>query len=71
MVHHDVLERYKVIFGDALGVIDSWYQNGKNSVRIRYQNGDMRINGKEVIFTVGPSGVEWRLETRAYFEQTL
>lgn len=71
MVHHDVLERYKVIFGDTLGVIDSWYQNGKNSVRIRYQNGDMRINGKEVIFTVGPSGVEWRLETRAYFEQTL
>ena len=71
MVHASVLARYNDIFGDTLGVVDTWFQNGKNSIRIRFANGDMRINGKEVIFTLGPSGVEWRLETRAYFEQTL
>ena len=65
MVHADVLARYNEIFGDTLGIVDTWFQNGKNSIRLKFDT------GKQLIFTVGPSGVEWRLETRQYFENEL
>lgn len=66
MVHTQVKERYEAIFGNQLGKVMEWYQNGKNSIRFRTLGGSV-----DYIFTISPNGRDWRLETRPYFEQTL
>lgn len=66
MVHASVREYYDAIFGDQLGKVYEWFQNGKNSIRVRTIGASV-----DYIFTMSPNGRDWRLETRPYFEQTL
>jgi hypothetical protein len=54
MNHHDVFKKFNEIFN--LGSIEQWWQNGFNSVRIRFED------KKEVVFTYTNDG-KWTLET--------
>ena len=57
MTHYDVFKYFELYFplysGDR---IDRWFQNGKNSIRVR------QTNGHEFIFTFN-SHKDWKLET--------
>jgi hypothetical protein len=54
MLHKDVFEIYKGMFD--LGMIDVWFANGYNSVRVRY------ANAREVAFTC-MNELDWKLES--------
>jgi hypothetical protein len=62
MLHKDVYEIYKLTFD--LGEIDTWWQNGYNSIRVRYEN------KREVIFTY-ENTTSWRLETVNKFIESM
>ena len=54
MSHNEVFNIYKEIFPTEVKDIDTWFTNGKNSIRIRF------ITSCEVIFTC-ESRNEWDL----------
>lgn len=56
MTHKALFDIFKMLFGAHLGDIDTWFPNGKNSIRVR-----LTIH-KEVIFTY-VNDKKWRLET--------
>lgn len=68
MVHNDVYKRFALYFPDYAGnLVECWFPNGKNSIRIRQKN------KQEFIFTF-LNDKEWRFETidsylRALFEK--
>ena len=57
MTHNDVFKHFELYFplygGDR---IDTWFQNGKNSIRVR------QTNGQEFIFTFN-GHKDWKFET--------
>jgi len=53
MNHNDIYKLFELYFGNNVA---AWFQNGKNSIRIR------QTNGQEFIFTYN-SPKDWRLET--------
>jgi len=55
MLQKKVFEIYKKLFIFDESVIDTWFQNGYNSVRIRF------TGGREIVFTYH-SDTNWRLE---------
>lgn len=56
MLHSDVYKVFKEYFPANYENVDIWFQNGRNSIRIRYKN------GAENIFTFNSSS-DWKLET--------
>lgn len=57
MTHNDVLKHFELYFPLYSGNrINTWFQNGKNSIRVR------QTNGQEFIFTFN-SHKDWKLET--------
>ena len=58
MNHKDVFKAFQSIF--SIGTVDTWWQNGYNSVRIRFEN------RKEVVFTY-EHDTKWKLETLESF----
>ena len=64
MFHKEVLERFKTICGVDDECIKEWFPNGKNSVRVVLKN------DYQLILTYN-SVKDWRLETRASYENRL
>lgn len=60
MSHTEVLEYFKAYFPQFAEHISIWFQNGKNSIRVR------QTNNSEYIFTYNGKD-EWKLETIANF----
>lgn len=54
MNHNDIYKWFKLLY--AGNNVAAWFQNGKNSIRIR------QTNGQEFIFTYN-SQKDWRFET--------
>lgn len=54
MIHKKVFEKHQAMFN--CDRVDTWFQNGYNSVRIRFEN------KKEVVFTYHDDD-NWWLET--------
>lgn len=64
MLQKKVFEIYKKLFIFNEEVIDTWFQNGYNSVRIRF------TNKKEVVFTYHDD-TNWRLEPVEKFIESM
>lgn len=57
MTHNEVFKQFQISFPSYVGAkIDTWFPNGKNSIRVR------QTNGKEFIFTFN-NHKDWRFET--------
>lgn len=56
MVHSELIKRYQVIFKYSVQDIDTWFPNGKDSIRIRL------LNKEEYVFTYKDEKI-WILET--------
>lgn len=56
MLHSDIYKIFKEYFPAYYEKVDVWFQNGWNSIRIRYKN------KAEHIFTFHNSN-DWKLET--------
>lgn len=54
MLHKDVFKAFNTHFD--LGTIETWWQNGYNSIRVRFEN------KKEIVFTYSDDK-KWKLET--------
>lgn len=54
MSHNEILTVFAVRFPEYL--IDTWFPNGKNSIRVR------QSNGQDLVFTYR-SSTDWRFET--------
>ena len=57
MTHMRVMDQFIEHFPNLKDTIDVWFQNGKNSIRIRFKN-----DSPELIFTFD-SNKSWTLET--------
>ena len=56
MSHNNVFEQFKFLLPQYIGYVDTWFPNGKNSIRVR------RTHGYELVFTF--NGIDdWCLET--------
>nr|DAQ19142.1 MAG TPA: hypothetical protein [Caudoviricetes sp.] len=66
MSHNDVYKWFELYFPLYAGEkVSAWFQNGKNSIRVR------QTNGQEFIFTYR-SQKDWRFETvDSYIEKTM
>jgi hypothetical protein len=67
MTHNEVYEKFKLYFPNYSkeGMIDCYFPNGKNSIRIR------QVNMQEFIFSF-VSDTEWRFETiKSFMERSL
>lgn len=64
MTHISIYNRFVLYFPQFADVADSWFPNGKNSIRIRI------INDKDYVFTYN-SKHDWRLETVDSFVRAL
>lgn len=60
MTQKEVLEKFEEISHISKDEIDTWFPNGRSSVRVRLKNGN------ELIFTYKNKNI-WRLETKASF----
>lgn len=60
MSHTEILRKFKEIFRIKDETIDTWYPNGKNSVRVKL------ITYEDLIFTF-ISEDDWRVETLKSF----
>ena len=58
MTHRDVLTTYKNMFPWAANGITEWFPNGKNSVRIRFNND----RSSDLVFTFNKPS-DWCIET--------
>lgn len=57
MAHGDVYNCFALYFPEYAGdKVDAWFQNGKNSIRIRM------VNRQEFIFTIHDKN-NWKFET--------
>ena len=56
MSHSEVYKWFELYFPQYAGKVEAWFQNGKNSIRIR------QTNNQEFIFTFSDKG-NWRFET--------
>lgn len=57
MSHSDVYKWFELYFPDYTGdKLDTWFQNGKNSIRIR------QTNHQEFVFTMHDKN-NWKFET--------
>ena len=56
MTHKALFDIYKMLLGGFLGSVDTWFPNGKNSIRVRL------TTRQEVIFTY-TNDKKWRIET--------
>lgn len=56
MTHREVFARFKTCFPWYAERVDEWFQNGKNSIRVR------KRGGMELIFTFN-SDKDWCLES--------
>lgn len=65
MAHTEVLKQFEKMFPVFAGIrIKCWFPNGKNSIRIRHNN------GLEYVFTFH-SITDWKLETQDSFLKTM
>lgn len=64
MIHQRLLEEFKRLFGETLGVPEKYYANGKKSIRI------VMKNKREYIFYYYGLD-EFRLETQKYHVKDL
>lgn len=64
MDHREVLEWFKFYFPQYEPYIKTWFQNGKNSIRVRQANGD------NFVFTYNNSD-DWSFETEGAFIRRL
>lgn len=61
MSHSEVYKWFKLYFPDYAGdKLDTWFQNGKNSIRIR------QTNHQEFVFTMQDKN-NWKFETLESF----
>ncbi len=61
MTHKEVFKWFELYFPIYAGdKIDTWFQNGKNSIRVR------QTNGQEFIFTFN-NHKDWKFETLGSF----
>jgi hypothetical protein len=58
MVHSNIFKAFEGIF--HLGMVDTWWPNGYNSIRVRFEN------KKEVVFHY-KNDLHWELETMDSF----
>lgn len=56
MMSKDIYEWFKLYFPQFVEHVESWFPNGKNSVRVR------QTNGQEFIFSYNGQR-DWRFET--------
>ena len=56
MTHKALFDIYKMLLGGFLGSVETWFPNGKNSIRVRL------TTRQEVIFTY-TNDKKWRIET--------
>lgn len=64
MSHHEVMKKFKELFCIEEREIDTWFQNGKNSIRVRNKN------KVEFVFTY-ENDHDWCLETAERFLKKL
>lgn len=64
MLHKDVMQKFEEISNVDERSINTWFPNGKNSVRIRFKN------NTEIVFTYASPKV-WRIETIDHFIKNL
>lgn len=57
MTHNEVWNAFKVAFATAAEVIRCWFPNGKNSIRVRFYNGQ-----PDLVFTY-KNKKTWKIET--------
>lgn len=55
MTHDSVYNAYKTMFPTYIHYTSIWFQNGKNSIRVR-------VSGRDLIFTYNNAD-DWKLET--------
>ena len=60
MVHKEVYKWFELYFPEYARYVETWFPNGKNSVRVR------QTNGQEFIFTYDAKD-DWKFETRKSF----
>lgn len=56
MTHHNVYEQFKLYLPMYARTTETWFPNGKNSIRAR------QTGGQELIFTFN-GNEDWRFET--------
>ena len=64
MSHNDIFKIFKTTIGVSDALIHTWFQNGKDSIRVRY------VDHTELIFTYH-NDRDWKLETVASFVNSL
>ena len=65
MAHKIIFEKFKSIFPHYSEIVDSWFPNGKNSVRIRFIG-----HRQDIVFTYSNTH-DWRLETLDSFIKSM